>query len=191
MRAQEDFQLDLTQWKSSWDKRTKFKRGIWEYFIRPIYRLIPGRRAKLRLSLLRLMGAKIGKGCTIEPKVDILIPWMLEIGDHVAIGHHVAIQNFTTVKIGSMCVISQFSYLCTGTHDTSDPHFTLVFEPITIEPESWVASGAFVGPGITIGRGSVIGANSVVTKDTPEWHICAGNPCRPLKARVIDASKGQ
>jgi acetyltransferase-like isoleucine patch superfamily enzyme len=25
----------------------------------------------------------------------------------------------------------------------------------------------------------------VVTKSMPEWMVCVGNPCRPLKPRVI------
>ncbi|HAQ57564.1 MAG TPA: hypothetical protein DCR32_00870, partial [Opitutae bacterium] len=53
------------------------------------------------------------------------------------------------------------------------------------EAESWIASGAFIGPGVTIGRGCVIGANSVVTRDMPEWMVCAGNPCRAIKPRKI------
>lgn len=185
MSDSEQFKIDLTQWKTNWDRRTKIKRGVWEYFVRPIYRLVPGRRARLRVSLLRMMGAKIGTGCTIEPHVDVLIPWELEIGDHVAIGHHAHIQNFTKVTIGSMSVISQYAYLGTGTHDYTHPHFNLVFHPITIEPESWVAASAFIGPGVTLGRGCVIGAASVVMKDMPSWSVCAGNPCRVIKTRDI------
>ena len=38
-------------------------------------------------------------------------------------------------------------------------------------------------PGITVGEGSAIGAMSLVTRDMPEWKICAGVPARPLKDR--------
>jgi serine acetyltransferase len=31
-----------------------------------------------------------------------------------------------------------------------------------------------------------VGAFSVVTKDVPPWTVCAGNPCRVIKARRLD-----
>jgi putative colanic acid biosynthesis acetyltransferase WcaF len=132
-----------------------------------------------------MCGARIGDNCNIQHAVDILMPWELELGDYVALAHHTRILNFTTVRIDSMSVISQYTHLCTGTHDTSHPHFELKFKPIHIEAESWIASGAFIGPGVKIGRGCVIGANAVVTRDMPEWKICAGNPCKALKDRVV------
>jgi putative colanic acid biosynthesis acetyltransferase WcaF len=61
----------------------------------------------------------------------------------------------------------------------------LIWKPITIGSECWVAAEVFLGPGVDIGNGAVIGARSVVTKDMPEWMVCAGNPCKPIKIRSI------
>ncbi len=180
-----DYKVDLTQSVQHWDRATKLKRGIWEYFLRPVYQLLPGKSNRLRVPILRLMGARIGRAVHLQQRIRILMPWELEIDDYVAIAHDVKILNFTKVHIASMTVISQYAYLCTGTHDYAHPHFPLRFKPIRIESEVWVASGAFVAPGVHLRRGCVIGANSVVSKDMPEWHICAGNPCKPLKERVI------
>ena len=179
------FRIDLTKSITPLDRHTKIRRGIWQYLVKPCYRLIPGKRSCLRIAILRAMGAQIGKNCLIQQRVDILIPWNLTLSDCVVLAHDVRILNFTTVQIDSMTVISQYAHLCTGTHDTTHPHFPLVFNPIKISAESWVASGAFIGPGVTLGRGCVIGANSAVTKDMPEWAICAGNPCQRLKDRKI------
>jgi putative colanic acid biosynthesis acetyltransferase WcaF len=132
-----------------------------------------------------MMGAHIGRGCLIEPGVKILMPWNLELGDHVAIGRDVEFLNFAPVRIDSMTVVSQYCYLCTGTHDYRHPHFPLEFSPIVIGAECWIAAGAFLGPGVNIGRGSVIGAKAVVTQNMPEWTVCAGNPCRPIKPREV------
>lgn len=181
----ERFRIDLTKSVHVWDTPTKIKRGIWQFLVKPIYRLLPGKRNVLRIPILRLMGAKIGDDVFIQQRVDILAPWELELGDCLAIAHDVTILNFTTVKIGSMTVISQRAHLCTGTHDHSHPHFPLVFKPISVGSECWVASGAFVGPGVSLGNGCVVGANSIVTKNMPEWHVCAGSPCKPLKVREI------
>lgn len=183
----EPFQIDLSQCRTHWSTGLKIKRGIWQFFIKPLYCLLPHRG--LRIFVLRLCGAQIGKNCNIQHAVDILMPWNLVLGDYVALAHHTRVLNFTTVSIDSMTVISQYTHLCTGTHDVTDPHFELQFKPIHIEAESWVASGAFVGPGVTIGRGCVIGANAVVTKDMPTWKICAGNPCKPRKERVVSSNR--
>jgi putative colanic acid biosynthesis acetyltransferase WcaF len=131
------------------------------------------------------MGARIGHSCLIQQRVDILIPWNLVMENYVVIAHDVQILNFTKVTIHSMTVISQHAHLCTGSHDYSHPHFPLVFNAIEIGAECWIASGAFIAPGVTVSRGTVIGANSVVTKDTHPWTVCAGNPCKFLKAREI------
>ena len=179
----EQYQVDLSQCSTNWSTGLKIKRGIWSYLIRPLYFLLPCRQ--LRILVLRMCGARIGANCNIQHAVDILMPWELELGDYVALAHHTRILNFTKVRIDSMTVISQHAHLCTGTHDTTHPHFELIYKPIHIEAESWIASGAFIAPGVTIGRGCVIGANSVVTKDQPPWSICAGSPCQRLKDRII------
>jgi len=179
------FKLDLTQSITQWDKRTKLRRGVWQYLVKPLYRLIPGKRSRLRIAILRAMGAQIGTDCLIQQRVDILMPWHLVIHDCVAIANDVRLLNFTTVTIHSMTVISQFVHLCTGSHDYTHPHFPLIFQPITVGAESWLASGVFVAPNVEIGRGCVIGANSVVTRNMSEWKVCAGNPCREIKERQI------
>jgi putative colanic acid biosynthesis acetyltransferase WcaF len=131
------------------------------------------------------MGAKIGADCLIEPGVKVLMPWQLEMGDHVAVGREVEFLNFAPIRINSMTVISQYTYLCTGTHDYTHPHFPLRYSPIVIGSECWIAARAFIAPGVTIGDGAVIGAASVVTKNMPAWTVCAGNPCRPIKPRGV------
>lgn len=184
-RAYASFKVDLTQSRQTWDRKTKYKRGLWQFIVKPIYWLLPGKRNRLRVPILRAMGAQIGKDVFIQQRVNILMPWELELGDCLAIAHDVTILNFCKVEIQSMTVVSQHAHLCTGSHDYTHPHFPLVFKPITIASEAWVASGAFIGAGVTVGHGSVIGANAVVTKDMPAWKVCAGNPCRPLKDREI------
>jgi putative colanic acid biosynthesis acetyltransferase WcaF len=160
-------------------------RVCWACLLKPIFLLLPRPFSAVRILILRLMGAKVGRGCLVEPGVKILMPWQLELGDHVAIGREVEFLYFAPVRIVSMTVVSQYTYLCTGTHDYTHPHFPLRFAPIVIGAECWIAARAFIGPGVTIGNGSVIGAASVVMKDMPPWMVCAGHPCRPLKPREV------
>jgi len=179
------FKLDLTQSITRWDRRTLVRRVLWATFVKPIFQLAPRPFGALRVALLRLSGAKIGARCHLEPGIRILMPWNLDFGDDVAIGREVEFLNFAPVRVDSMTVVSQHSYLCTGTHDYTHPHFPLKFLPIVIGSECWIAAGAFIGPGVTIGNGTVIGAHAVVTKDMPPWMVCAGNPCQPIKRREV------
>lgn len=177
-------QVDLTQSRTKWSKSIIIRRILWGVCYTLLFRPSP----KLffngwRNNLLRLFGAKIGTGVKIHNTAKILYPWELEIGDGCWVGWDVDIYNYARVKIGRMSVVSQYTYLCTGTHDYEDPSFPLTFQPITIGDQAWVAAKCFVAPGVTIGDGAIIASASVVTKDMPEWQICAGNPCKPLKAR--------
>jgi putative colanic acid biosynthesis acetyltransferase WcaF len=182
---QKNFRVDLTKSTTLWPFSLKVKRAIWQMFIRPLFFLVPPPASKLRIWLLKMMGAKIGHTCLIESKVSVLMPWNLELGNYVVLGREVEIYNYAPVRISDMTVISQCCYLCTGSHDYTHPHMPLIWKPITIGSECWVAAEAFIGPGVEIGNGAVIGARSVVTRNMPEWMVCAGNPCQPIKVRSI------
>jgi len=107
------------------------------------------------------------------------------MGAQSVLGTRVEVYNLAKISIGSNVVVSQGSYLCSASHDYTDPAFPLFFRPIVIEDSAWIASNAFVGPGVSIGKGAVIGACAVVVKDMPAWMVCAGNPCQPVKRREM------
>lgn len=136
-----------------------------------------------RIFLLRLFGAKIGRGCKVSPSVRIWAPWMLTMGDLVCLGPGVDCYCVSPVRIGSRVTISQRAFLCTATHDISDPLRPLVHEAIIIMDQAWVFAEAFIGPGVSIGEGAVVGARAVVVKDVESWNVVAGNPARFIKHR--------
>ncbi len=138
-----------------------------------------------RSFLLKLFGAKIGKGVHVYPKVKIWAPWNLELDDECGIGNGTTLYSQGKIKIGKRAIISQGVHLCTGTHDYTKQGHPLITFPIVIEDQVWIAAEAFIHPGITIGEGAVIGARSVVTKNIPAWTICTGNPCKSIKERKI------
>ena len=136
-----------------------------------------------RRFLLRLFGARIGVGVLIRPSVTVTYPWKLSIGDWSWVGDRVTLYTLGEITIGDNAVVSQHSYLSTGSHDYGHPSFAIYAKPIHVEPEAWVAAQVFIGPGVTIGRGAVVGACSVVFKDVPPMVVCAGNPLKVLRAR--------
>ncbi len=141
-----------------------------------------------RRFLLRAFGARIGKGVLIRPSVSVTYPWKVSIGDWSWIGDGVTLYSLGEITIGDHAVVSQQSYLCTGSHDYNRISFDLYAVPIHVESEAWVASQVFVGPGVTIGCGAIVGAASVVLTDVPAGMICAGYPAKVLRPRPIPTS---
>ena len=64
--------------------------------------------------LLRLFGAKLGKGVKVRSSAKFTYPWKVSIGNHSWIGDNVQFYSLEEIHIGANCVISQESYLCTG-----------------------------------------------------------------------------
>lgn len=141
--------------------------------------------AAVRLVVLRLFGARIGRGVTIKSGVRVKFPWRLQMGDHCWIGEDVWLDNLAEIRIGHHCCLSQGAYLCTGSHDWGRAHFDLVVKPIILEDEVWIAARSVVGPGVTAGRGAVLGLGSVATRDLLSWQVHQGLPAKPVKPRRI------
>jgi putative colanic acid biosynthesis acetyltransferase WcaF len=136
-----------------------------------------------RRFLLRLFGARVGKGVLIRPSVTVTYPWKLTIGDWSWVGDNATLYTLGEIVIGDNAVVSQHVYLCAGSHDFARPTFDLYARPVRIEAEAWVAAHAFVGPGVTVGQGAILGACSVAFRDVPAGMICAGNPFRVIRPR--------
>lgn len=136
-----------------------------------------------RRWLLRRFGARVGRGVIVRPTVRVQFPWKVDLGDYCWIGDDVGLYSLGPITVGAHAVVSQRSYLCTGSHDAADPTFPIYAEPIHVAPECWIATDVYVGPGVSIGRGTVVGARSSVYKDLPPGQICLGNPARAVRPR--------
>lgn len=138
-----------------------------------------------RKLILLIFGAKLGKGCNIYSSVRIWAPWNLTMGDDSCMAPEVDCYNVAKISIGDRSTISQKSYLCTASHDISDPFHRLITSPIEIEDQVWVAADAFVGMGVRIGQGAVVGARSAVFKDVKPWTVVGGNPSHVINKRIL------
>lgn len=163
----------------------RLKRLAWNVVAALLFRPSPIPFHAWRAFLLRLFGATLGAGVHVYPRARIWAPWNLEMGDQASMANDVTCYSMATIRIGKRAIVSQGAHLCAGTHDYHDPGFRLVSRPISIGEDAWVCAEAFVHPGVTVGAGAVVGARSVVTKDMPEWTVCAGHPCAPIKPRVL------
>jgi putative colanic acid biosynthesis acetyltransferase WcaF len=179
-------QVKLSTFNNEWYKPgSKIKRLIW-YFINafvfnsgifPVY--------GLKRSLLRLFGARIGKGVLIKPYVNIKYPWFLEVGDYTWVGEKVWIDNLGQITIGSNVCISQGAYLLTGNHDYKSSSFGLMVKGIIIEDGAWIGAKSTVCPGVTCKSHSLLSVGSIATKDLEEYTIYQGNPAVKVKGRNV------
>jgi putative colanic acid biosynthesis acetyltransferase WcaF len=176
--------------QASFSLQNRLMRVLWGIACAVLCRWTPRPLHAWRALVLRLFGARLGRGCHIYPGVRIWAPWNLVMEDQASLGEDVICYNIATITVGRRAVISQGAHLCTGTHDYEDPSFQLVAKPITIGAEAWICAEAFIAPGVTIGDGAVIGARSLVTGDMPAWMVCAGMPAAPLKLRRMRDGAG-
>ena len=134
---------------------------------------------------LRIFGAKIAKTANVYSSAKVYYPANLVMGEYSCLASDVDCYNVAPVIIGEQSTVSQGAYLCTASHDITDPRNHLVTKPIVIEGQAWVGADAFVGMGVTIGEGAVVGARAAVFKDVEPWTVVGGNPARVIKKRVI------
>lgn len=185
--------IDLRKYDQSWFDRGKPMWFIllW-WFVQAIaFPLTLHNFNFLRCWLLRLFGAKIGMGVIIRPTARFTYPWKVEIGDYSWIGDNVVFYSLDRISVGSHCVISQESYLCTGSHDIQDVAFNLITAPIAIGNGVWIAADCFIAPGVKIGANSVIGARSSVFGDISSATVAWGTPCRDRYPRKMDLLPNQ
>ena len=167
-------------------RRNQMARLIWGISCGLLFRPTP--RWALngwRCTVLRLFGAEIGTGCRIDPKVRIWAPWNLSLGDYVALAEGVDVYCVSRITIGSQVTISQRSFLCTASHETTSLNRPLIHAPIRIGDHVWVAAEAMIQPGVVLHEGAVVGARAVIRRDVPAWTIWAGNPAREVGKRRI------
>lgn len=169
----------------SFSLTNRIGRLIWGIVSILFFRYSPRPFHVWRTFLLRLFGAKVGRGVHVYPSVNIWAPWNLELGDECGVANGATLYSQGKISIGKRAIISQGVYLCTGTHDYTQVGHPLFTKPIVIGDFAWVAAEAFIHPGVTIHEGTVIGARSVVTKEMPAWMVCAGHPCKPIKERIL------
>jgi len=159
--------------------------ALWYFFALPVVRSHLVTSSAFRCRLLRIFGAKVGRGVYIKPGLRVKFPWYLEIGDYSWLGEDLWIDNLAQVTIEAHCCLSQGVYLCTGNHDWSSFNMRLFRRPITCRRGCWIGAKAMLCPGVVVGAGAIVTAGSVVTKDLPDMEVHAGNPAQFVKHRDL------
>lgn len=139
--------------------------------------------SRLRVRALRIFGADIGDDVVIRPRTRVKFPWKLHIGSRAWIGEGVWIHNQDHVYIGHDAVLSQETFLTTGSHDHRRD-MALITKPIHIGPGAWITSRCMVTGGAVIGQSALIQPMSVVgPHEVGAGETWGGNPARHLAMR--------
>lgn len=157
---------NIKRWATVWAKR-----GLLAW---PLLKIL------IRKVALTRHGASIGHLTVLEHVHITGSRKNLFIGRECSLGS-CFIMTHDKVQIGNRVVINDNVSLLTGTHDLSDPLWSLNTSPIVIQDYAWIARGATILPGVTIGKGAVVGAGAVVRKDVPSFTVVTGNPATPSK----------
>lgn len=131
--------------------------------------------SRIRIRALRAFGADIGEGVVFRPRTRVRFPWKLRVGDGAWIGEGVWIHNQAQVDIGNDVVISQETFLTTGSH-AHRRDMALITKPIVVDDGAWVTSRCMVLGGSKIGRSALVQPMSLVNGAVAPNAVVGGNP---------------
>lgn len=163
----------------------KLGRALWIIVYMLLYRPSPRLFHGWRRLLLRLFGARIGADAHPYPRARIWAPWNLVMEPGSCLADDVDCYCVALVHIGREATVSQYSYLCTASHDPDVPDMPLVAAPIRIGDRAWVGADVFVAPGVSIADGAVVGARSTVLGNIGAGEIVGGTPARFIRRRSV------
>lgn len=146
------------------------------HFRRKIFMLLPN---SARLRMLRADGVRIGENCLVHTPLFSVEPYLIEIGNHVAIS---AGTEFVT-------------HDAVGWLFTDHPNMG-IFGTIKVGDNVFFGLKCLILPGTRIGSNCVIGAGAVVRGVIPDNSVVMGNPGKvvmqtPLLKKMLIHSRGR
>ena len=81
------------------------------------------------------------------------------------------IYNVSPISIGDFSCVSQYTFLCTASHDYEKIAMPLKHKGIEIGKNVWVGADVFIGMGCKIEDNSIIAARSTIFKNVGEGEI--------------------
>lgn len=158
------------------------KKTIW-YFVNALFFNSFFPINAIKIFLLKLFGAKIGKGVIIKPFVSVKYPWKLTVGNHVWIGEKVWIDNLDSVIIENNVCISQGALLLCGNHNYKKSSFDLMIGKIILKEGSWIGAKAIVTGNVIVEENAILQVASVASTNLDKNGIYRGNPALKIKNR--------
>lgn len=177
-------------YQSPWTAGQRARMLCWEVAWAVCCRWTPKPFNRWRLLWLQWFGARICGRPFVHQRARVQIPWNLTLHDRACLGDGANAYSLGEIEIGEGATVAQEAYLCTATHDFSNPALPVQTARISIGKNAFIGARALILPGVSVGDGAVVGAGSVVTRDVAEASVVAGNPARPLASLASPASHG-
>lgn len=169
--------------------KIKIKRVLWNVISFFLFKPFGTKIFRIwRVTLLKAFGAQIQWDSEIYSSVKIWAPWNLQMGHRSCLGPEVICYNQDKVILEDDVVVSQYTYLCTASHDINminTANYSLITAPIWIKEKAWIGSKAYIGLGVCIGKAAIVGATASVYKSVNDFHVVGGNPAQTLKIRKL------
>ena len=145
--------------------------------------------SELKVYILRLVGAKVGKRTTIYPSVWIFPGKGLECGNDVDFALGVIVTTNGGVTIGNRVLLGYRTQILSANHRIPEGKGRIFGAghdqaPVSIGDDVWLGANSIVLPGVNIGEGAIVAAGSVVTKDVAAFTIVGGIPAKIIKNRI-------
>lgn len=144
---------------------------------------IPSHR--VRRFILRLAGAKIGKGSSIHMGCRFFSLKNIRIGEDSIIGEGTFMDGRASLTIGNHVDIASQVMIYNSEHDINSEDFYAKESPVEIGDYVFIGPRAIILPGVGIGKGAVVGAGAVVTHDVLEFDIVGGVPAEKIGERKL------
>lgn len=173
--------------KSPWSMKAKIVRLGWGVCEMVLWKPSPSWAWGFRRLLLRMFGAKVGQRVQIHPSAKVIIPWHIDLGDDVIVHERAIVYALGQISIGEASEIGPLVHLCAGTHDFSDPAFTLLREPITIGKRCVLCAASFVAPNVTLADETVLMPRSAIYTNSQPKTCYLGNPAKVYTAYDANA----
>jgi putative colanic acid biosynthesis acetyltransferase WcaF len=145
--------------------------------------ILPGRVLNgVKRRLINLFGGDCDKGSVIYSSSKIFNPRNLSMRCNSTVGPNSIIYNVDKIIIGEGTIISQYAHLNTASHDFRKDDFPLIYAPIEIGTDCWVATESYVGMGVRLCDEVIIGARSSVFKSIEKSGVYIGSPAKMIKS---------
>lgn len=137
----------------------------------------------IRRFLMRVYGAKIGKGTSIHMGTHFYSLKNLKIGQDSIIGNGVFLDGRDKLIIGDHVSIASEAMIYNSEHDINSEDFHHILDEVEIGDFVFIGPRAIILPGVSIGKGAIIAAGAVVTKDVADFAIMGGVPAQAIGER--------
>lgn len=138
---------------------------------------------KVRVAVIRFLGAQIAHSAVIYHGYQIRAPRKLVIGSNTSIGDGAILDARGGLVIGSNVNFSTDVHIWTAQHDWRSPDFAYEQERVVIEDRVWLGPRTTLLPGTIVREGAVVAAGAVVKGEVAAFTLVGGVPARRIADR--------